>query len=172
MTVREAAPLWDDPRSVLLQAWSEGFDVTLEEFRHGHIITYEKERLAHVPYAKIWPEVSALRALLRHVGVGEEIESHYSTPLDRVKLTAEERIGLAPRIKAYIEYLEQEISGLNCRELPDEGDHPKDQLGPETLTLSRTDSYYPVKAPPPRNQVLTPTGNSRSRGCMGREISG
>jgi hypothetical protein len=114
MTVREAAPLWDDPRSVLLQAWSEGFDVTLEEFRHGHIITYEKERLAHVPYAKIWPEVSALRALLRHVGVGEEIESHYSTPLDRVKLTAEERIGLAPRIKAYIEYLEQEISGLNA----------------------------------------------------------
>jgi hypothetical protein len=114
MTVREAAPLWDDPRSALLQAWSEGFDVPLKEFCCGHILTYERERLAQVPYAEIWPEVSALRALLRHVGVGEEIESHYLTPLDKVKLTEEEMNGLPPRARAYIGYLEEEVHSLSA----------------------------------------------------------
>jgi hypothetical protein len=34
MTVSEAAPLWEDPRHVLLKQWSETFDVPLNEFRH------------------------------------------------------------------------------------------------------------------------------------------
>jgi hypothetical protein len=60
----------------------------------------------------VWTEVKALRALLQHVGLGEEIESHYMTPLDRVRLTAEELKDLTPRSRAYIEYLEGEISKL------------------------------------------------------------
>jgi hypothetical protein len=35
-----------------------------------------------------------------------------TTPADKVKLTAEERAGLTPRVRAYIEYLEGEISQL------------------------------------------------------------
>lgn len=61
----------------------------------------------------VWAEVCALRALLKHVGLGEEIESHYMTPLDRVKLAAEELEALTPRVRAYIEYLEGEISQLS-----------------------------------------------------------
>jgi hypothetical protein len=114
MIVREAAPLWDDPRSVHLKRWGETFTIRLDEFHYGHIATYEQERLAeNVSYPNVWTEVKALRALLQHVGLGEEIESHYMTPFDWVKLTAEEREGLTPRIRAYIEYLEGEISGLS-----------------------------------------------------------
>jgi hypothetical protein len=114
ITVQEAAPLWDDPRSVHLKRWGETFDVPLDEFLYGHIATYERERLAeNVSYPVVWAEVKALRALLQHVGLGEEIESHYTTPFERVKLTAEERAGLTPRVRAYIEYLEGEISQLS-----------------------------------------------------------
>jgi hypothetical protein len=115
MTVQEAVPLWDDPRSVHLKRWGETFTIRLDEFHYGHIATYEQERLAeNVSYPMVWTEVKALRALLQHVGLGEEIESHYMTPLDRVRLTAEELEGLTPRARAYIKYLEQEVSGLNA----------------------------------------------------------
>jgi hypothetical protein len=117
MTVQEAAPLWDDPRSVHLKRWAETFDVRLYEFHSGHIATYEKERLSEkVSYAVVCTEVYALRALLEHVGLGEEIESRYTTPLEKVKLTADEIQGLPPRARAYIEYLEQEVSGLSASE--------------------------------------------------------
>jgi hypothetical protein len=113
MTVREAAPLWDDPRHVHLEKWAERFGIRLDEFHSGHIVTYERERLDDkVTYSEVWTEVCALRALLKHVGLGEEIESHYLTPYDRVKLTPEERAALSPRVKAYIEYMENELSGL------------------------------------------------------------
>jgi hypothetical protein len=114
MTVQEASPLWDDPRSVHLKRWGETFTIRLDEFHYGHIATYEQDRLAEkVSYSVVWTEVKALRALLQHVGLGEEIESHYTTPFERVKLTAEERAGLTPRVRAYIEYLEGEISQLS-----------------------------------------------------------
>jgi Trp operon repressor len=61
----------------------------------------------------VWTEVCALRALLKHVGLGAEIETDYMTPLDRVKLTEEERSDLPARARAYIEYLEQEVYSLN-----------------------------------------------------------
>ena len=38
-----------------------------------------------------------------------KIESRYETPLDSVKLTEEERSALSPRVRAYIEHLEQEV---------------------------------------------------------------
>jgi hypothetical protein len=115
MTVQEAAPLWDDPRSVHLKRWGETFTIPLDEFHYGHIATYEQERLAErVSYPMVWTEVKALRALLKHVGLGEEIESHYTTPLDKVKLTADEMRDLSPRARAYIEYLERQISMLNA----------------------------------------------------------
>jgi hypothetical protein len=115
MTVQEASALWDDPRSVHLKRWGETFAIRLDEFHYGHIATYEQERLAeNVSYPMVWTEVKALRALLQHVGLGEEIESHYMTPLDRVKLTAEELEGLTPRARAYIEHLEGQISLLNA----------------------------------------------------------
>lgn len=114
MTVDEAAPLWNDPRSVHLQRWAETFGIRLEEFHIGHIVTYEKDRLGEVNYAVMWTEVLALRALLKDVGLGEEIESYYVTPLDKVRLTEEERVALPPRARAYIKHLEQEISGLNA----------------------------------------------------------
>jgi hypothetical protein len=114
MTVQEAGPLWDDPLSVHLKRWGETFGIRLDEFHYGHIVTYEQERLAeNVNYPMVWTEVKALRALLQHVGLGEEIESHYTTPLDKVRLTAEERDVLTPRARAYIEYLEGEISRLS-----------------------------------------------------------
>lgn len=114
MTVHEAAPLWDDPRGVHLKRWGEKFTVNLNEFHYGHIVTYEQERLAEkVSYPEVWTEVKALRALLQHVGLGQEIESHYTNPAEKVRLTAEERDGLNPRVRAYIEYLEGEISQLS-----------------------------------------------------------
>jgi hypothetical protein len=114
MTVQEAALLWDDPRSVHLKRWGETFEVPLDEFHYGHIVTYEQERLGEkVSYRVVWTEVCALRALLKHVGLGEEIERHYMTPLDRVKLTANELEDVTPRVRAYIEYLEGEISKLS-----------------------------------------------------------
>ena len=77
MTVREAAPLWDDPRSIHLKRWGETFEVPLDEFHHGHIVMYEQDRLREkVSYPVVWTEVCAFRALLKHVGLGEEIESH------------------------------------------------------------------------------------------------
>jgi hypothetical protein len=115
MTIREAAAAWDDPRSALLETWAELFDVTLEGLRYSHILRYETERLAaKVPYAFIWPEVAALRALLKCVGLGEEIQSHYETPLEKVKLTEQELATLSARVRAYIAYLEQQVSGLNA----------------------------------------------------------
>jgi hypothetical protein len=114
MTVLEAAPLWDDPRAVHLRRWGETFGITLEEFHIGHVLTYEKDRLGEVNYAVMWNEVIALRGLLKHAGVGEDIESHYMTPLDKMKLTAEEMTALPPRARAYIEYLEREVSILNA----------------------------------------------------------
>lgn len=114
MTVREAAPRWDDPRSVDLKRWGETFAVPLDEFHYGHIVTYEQERLAEkVNYRVVWTEVCALRALLKHIGLGDEIERHYMTPLDRVKLTAKELEDVTPRVRTYIEYLEREISTLS-----------------------------------------------------------
>jgi hypothetical protein len=93
---------------------AETFAVRLDEFHYGHIVTYEQERLAEkVGYPVVWAEVCALRALLKHSCLGEEIESHYTTPLEKVKLTAEEIKGLSPRAQAYIEYLEREISLMN-----------------------------------------------------------
>lgn len=38
----------------------------------------------------MWTEGSAVRALLKHVGLDEEIKTHYMSDLDRVKLTDEE----------------------------------------------------------------------------------
>jgi hypothetical protein len=115
MTVREAAVLWEDPRSILLKWWAESFDLALHEFRYRHIVAYEQERLTeNVGYPLVWNEVCALHALLKHVGLGPEIESHYMTPLERVKLTEEERDRLSPRVRAYIECLEQEVDSLNA----------------------------------------------------------
>jgi hypothetical protein len=114
MTVQEAALLWDDPRSVHLKRWVETSAFRLDEFQYSHITTYEQERLAEkISYSVVWTEVCALRALLKHVGLGDEIESYYMTPLDKVKLTAEELEGLTPRTRAYIAYLEGEISKLS-----------------------------------------------------------
>ena len=49
MTVREAAPLWDDPRSIHLKRWGETFEVPLDEFHHGHIVMYEQDRQVKLP---------------------------------------------------------------------------------------------------------------------------
>jgi hypothetical protein len=114
MTIQAAAAIWDDPQRVHLGLWAQDFEVRLEELHPGHIATYEKARLAQVNYAVVWTEILALRALLKAAGIGEEIESIYTTPLDKVKLSAEELAGLPSRARGYIEYLEREISGLNA----------------------------------------------------------
>jgi hypothetical protein len=124
MTVQQAALLWDDPRSVHLERWGEKFPIRLDEFHYSHIATYEQEGLGgKVTYSVVWTEVCAFRALLKHVGLGEAIESHYMTPQEKVKLTAEERADLAPRVRAYIEHLKGEISQLSH-----EGDKTKATL--------------------------------------------
>jgi hypothetical protein len=114
MTIHEAAPLWEDPRAVHLKRWGETFGITLEEFHIGHIVTYESDRLREVNYATMWTEVIALRALLKNVGVGEEIEAYYLSPVGKMKPGADELSALAPRARAYIEYLEREVSGLKA----------------------------------------------------------
>jgi hypothetical protein len=114
MTVQEAAAAWNDPRSAQLAKWIAEFNMPLEDFRSGHIVSYEKKRLGEVNYAVMWTEILALRALLKAAGVGEEIESLYTGALDKVKLTAEERKGLSPRVRAYVEYLEQEVSSVRA----------------------------------------------------------
>ena len=114
MTVREAAAIWDDPRRVHLQRWAQTFSLALEEFHIGHVVTYEKNRSEEVRYSVMWTEVLSLRALLKHAGLGQEIESHYTSALDKVKLTADERHSLTPRARAYIEHLEREVAGLNA----------------------------------------------------------
>jgi hypothetical protein len=111
MTVGEAAPSWEDPRHVLLKRWGETFGVPLNEFHIGHILTYEEERLADgTTYKEMRSEVLALRALLQHVGLGQQIEAHYTSPHDAVRLTDEERSNLSSRVLAYIEYLERSLS--------------------------------------------------------------
>jgi hypothetical protein len=95
-----------------IKRWGETFGITLEEFHIGHIVTYENDRLREVNYATMWTEVSALRALLKHVGAGEEIEAYYLSPAGKMKLGADELGALASRPRAYIEYLEREVSSL------------------------------------------------------------
>ena len=57
MTVGEAAPLWEDPRRVLLKRWAETFGVPLNQFHAGHLVTYEKQRLADgATYGEYGPE--------------------------------------------------------------------------------------------------------------------
>lgn len=46
MTVQEATPLWNDPRSVHLKRWGETFDIRLDEYHYGHISTYEQAQFS------------------------------------------------------------------------------------------------------------------------------
>src|ERR1700677_2753343 len=101
MTVREAAPLWGDPRRVLLEWWSERVDLPLNELHTGHIAGYEKERLADgAAYREIWTEILALRAMLDHAGLTQDIESHHRRGPDSVRLTDQERSDLPSRVLA------------------------------------------------------------------------
>ena len=109
MTMQEAAPLWGDPRSVHLKRWGEAFDIPLDEFHDSHIDAYEKDRLGEVSYPAMCAEVNARRALLKDVGLGQEIESDYLTVLEKVKLITEEINGLSARARAYIEYPEEKF---------------------------------------------------------------
>jgi hypothetical protein len=67
-----------------------------------------------VSYAQIQNEIETFRSLLKQIGLGDEIESYYTTPRERAELTDEEQAGLSSRARAYIELLEDELSAATA----------------------------------------------------------
>ena len=74
MTIHEAAALWSDSRCVQLKRWVETFGVPLQELHPGHVVTYQKDRGEEVTASQVDAEVGALLALLKQIGLGDEIE--------------------------------------------------------------------------------------------------
>jgi hypothetical protein len=114
MTVREAAPLWSDPRRDNLKRWAETFGVPLEEFHPGHVATYQKDRGEEVSAAQVDAEVEALLALLKYLGLGSEIERYNRTLSEAGELTPAEFRALPESAQKYIAKLKEEISDLEA----------------------------------------------------------
>jgi hypothetical protein len=108
---RSGLLFWAEAQTILHRQCGVESAGPLDEFHHGHIVMYEQDRLREkVSYPVVWTEVCAFRALLKHVGLGEEIESHYMTPLDRVKLC-----GRAGRLNAASPGIHRVPRGCNVR---------------------------------------------------------
>lgn len=114
MTIREAVALWSDPRSELLKRWAETFGVPLQELHPGHVMTYQMDRGEEVPASQVDVEVGALLALLKEIGLGQEIE-RLNRPLSKMgELTPAEFNALPESVRKYIDKLKEEISELQA----------------------------------------------------------
>ena len=114
MTIREAAALWSDPRSQHLKRWAETFGVTLGELHPGHVVTYQKDRGEETTTSQVDAEVSALVALLKGIGLGEEIERRNRPLREAEELTPAEFDALPEAARNYIDKLRREISELKA----------------------------------------------------------
>jgi len=114
MTIREAAPLWHDPRSEHLQHWAETFGVCLKDFHAGHIRTFQLERSQQVTGAQVDAEVEALLALLGELGLGQEIRLYYRSFGDQDEITPAEFGAFPEAARIYIEKLRRKISELEA----------------------------------------------------------
>ncbi len=114
MTIKEASPLWEDPRREQLKRWGETFGVPLQELHPGHVVTYQNDRGKETTAAQVDAEVSALLALLKQIGLGGEIERHNRLLANAGEITAFEFKALPETAQKYIERLRQEIHSLKA----------------------------------------------------------
>jgi hypothetical protein len=114
MTIREASPLWHDPRREHLQHWAETFGVCLKDFHAGHIRTYQLERSQQVAGAQVDAEVEALLALLAEVDLGQEIRRYCRSFAEDGEITAAEFGAFPEAARLYIEKLRRKISELEA----------------------------------------------------------
>jgi len=115
MTIREAAALWADPRREHLKRWGETFfGVILQELHHGHVVTYQKDRGEEVTASQVDAEVGALLALLKQIGLGDEIERRNQSLGDAGEITIAEFNALPEPVRKYIDKLRREINDLQA----------------------------------------------------------
>ena len=114
MTIREAAALWSDPRKDHLKHWAETFGVPLQELHPGHVVTYQKDRGEEVTTSQVDAEVGALLALLKEIGLGDEIERRNRPLSEAGELTPAEFNALPEPARKYIDKLRREISELKA----------------------------------------------------------
>jgi hypothetical protein len=69
MTIKEAAAVWNNPRTDFLDRWAQMFDVRLEEITHEHIVKYKNDRARESPQCMVEVELRALNALLKDAGL-------------------------------------------------------------------------------------------------------
>lgn len=112
MTIQVAAAHWSDPQNESLKHWAETFQVPLQDLHIGHVRTYQQERDGKVIASQIDIEVAALLALLKQIGLGDEIAHLYQPLSEAGMLTPVEIAGLSEPVRKYIGNLKQEISHL------------------------------------------------------------
>ncbi|HEY1902576.1 MAG TPA: hypothetical protein VGG56_09115 [Terracidiphilus sp.] len=115
MTIREAAALWSDPRKELLKRWTETFGVPLQELHPGHVVTYQKDRSEETTSSQVDAEVGALLALLKGIGLGDEIERRNRPLSEAGELTPAEFKALPESARKYIDKLKGEIADLQAQ---------------------------------------------------------
>ena len=114
MTIKEAAANWEDPRRQHLMRWGETFGVPLQELHPGHVVTYQKDRGEEVTASQVDAEVGALLALLKQIGLGDEIERRNQSLADAGEITLAEFNSLPEPARKYIDKLRQEINDLKA----------------------------------------------------------
>jgi hypothetical protein len=114
MTIKEAAALWADPRREHLKRWGETFGVPLQELHPGHVVTYQKDRGEEATASQVDAEVGALLALLKQIGLGDEIERRNQSLGDAGEITIAEFNALPEPARKYIDKLRREVNGLKA----------------------------------------------------------
>jgi len=114
MTIKEAAALWADPRREHLKRWGETFGVPLQELHPGHVVTYQKDRGEEATASQVDAEVGALLALLKQIGLGDEIERRNQSLGDAGEITIAEFNALPEPARKYIDKLRREVNSLKA----------------------------------------------------------
>jgi hypothetical protein len=114
MTIKEAAANWEDPRREQLGRWGETFGVPLQELHPGHVVTYQKDRSEEASASQVDAEVGALLALLKQIGLGDEIERRNQSLADAGEITIAEFNAFPEPARKYIDKLKQEILELEA----------------------------------------------------------
>jgi hypothetical protein len=115
MTIREAAATWSDPQSEYLKRWAETFGVRLQDLHPGHVRTYQLDRGKEATASQVDREIDALLALLKQVGLGDEIERYYQPLGEAGEITQAEFNALPEPVRKYIDKLKQETLDLQAQ---------------------------------------------------------
>jgi hypothetical protein len=115
MTIREAAARWPDPRSEHLKRWAETFGVRLQDLHPGHVRTYQMDRGQEATASQVDSEIDALLALLKQVGLGDEIKRYYQPLGEAGEITQAEFNALPEPVRKYINKLKKEILDLHAQ---------------------------------------------------------